>query len=133
MKNEQESIFAPYLNTFVSQRVEQLTSEAEKLPAYKQSRESIKDQLSKAASAIGAEDLDTLISAIRGTNIAIFEHIVLNHRSPSTIHSFSVPINSLPSIPFFTDNRILPKKPHLSSGSLSRASLITCLYHSGVL
>ena len=75
MKNEQESIFAPYLNAFVSQRVEQLTSEAEKLPAYKQSRESIKDQLSKAASAMGAEDLETLISAIRGTDIAIFEHI----------------------------------------------------------
>lgn len=75
MKNEQESIFAPYLDAFIAQRVEQLAAEAEGLPAYVESRTSIQDVIAKAASVMDSEELETLISAVRGTDIAIYEHI----------------------------------------------------------
>lgn len=75
MKNEQETIFTPYYDSFVAGRVEQLTAEAEKLPAYIEGRASIQDIIAKASLILGNEELDTLISAIRGTDIAIYEHI----------------------------------------------------------
>ena len=75
MKNEQESIFAPYLADFISRRVEQLTADAEKQPDYTMARASIEDLLIKAAVAMETDDLDTLISAVRGTDIAIYEYI----------------------------------------------------------
>lgn len=75
MNNELEYMIDPFLDDFIQRRIEQLVVEAEKLPAYIKSRESIQDLIDKASAVMEKDDLETLISAIRGTDIAIHEHI----------------------------------------------------------
>lgn len=64
MKSKQESIFAPLFDSFIAQRVEQLTTEAEKLPDYIKGRDSLQDLLAKASSVMGPEDLEAMVTAI---------------------------------------------------------------------
>lgn len=78
MKNEHESIFMPYLDAFIVQRVEQLTCEGEKLPAYITSQNSTQDIIAKASKSLDADNLEILISTVRGTDIAIYEYIYRN-------------------------------------------------------
>ena len=75
MNNELEHMIDPFLDDFIQRRIEQLVVEAEKLPAYMKSRKSIQDLIDKASAVMETDDLETLISAIRGTDIAIHEHI----------------------------------------------------------
>lgn len=75
MKSKQESIFAPLFDSFIAQRVEQLTTEAEKLPDYIKGRDSLQDLLAKASSVMGPEDLEAMVTAIRGMDVAIHEYV----------------------------------------------------------
>lgn len=75
MNDELEYRFEPFVEEFIQKRIEQLVVEAEKLPAYIASRKGIQDVIEKASVVMDAEDLEALISAVRGTDIAIHEHI----------------------------------------------------------
>lgn len=75
MNHELEYMFEPFLEEFIQRRIEQLVADAEKLPTYIASRKAIQDLIDKASTVMDAEDLETLISAVRGTDIAIHEHV----------------------------------------------------------
>ncbi|MDO4416504.1 MAG: hypothetical protein Q4C20_15640 [Erysipelotrichaceae bacterium] len=75
MANEIEYTLQSYLNSFIEKRVEQLTGIAEKQPDYLQSKQSIKHLIDNASQYMEPEDLDTLINAVRGADISIYEYM----------------------------------------------------------
>ena len=75
MKDQQDHIHEQYIRAYVSSRVEQLTAEAEKQPSYNESRLAVNDIVARMQSYISKEDLDMLISAIRGVDVAVYEYI----------------------------------------------------------
>lgn len=75
MKNDQESVFSLYFESFSAQRVEVLTLEAEKTQEYLQGRNEIQEVIDATAKVMDSEALETLISAIRGADIPIFEYM----------------------------------------------------------
>ena len=75
MKKDTESILAPYIDRLIAERVERLTAEAERLPAYIERRAEIDRVIAHASTVIGKGELDELISVVRGADIAIYEHI----------------------------------------------------------
>ncbi|MBQ7885846.1 MAG: hypothetical protein IJ313_03025 [Clostridia bacterium] len=75
MDREQESIFSPYIDAFIAQRVEELTATAEKSPEYIKGQKAIQKLIDKAEKVMDSEGLETLISAVRGTDIPIYEYI----------------------------------------------------------
>ncbi len=75
MANEIEYTLQSYLNSFIERRVEQLTGDAEKQPDYLQSRQSIEYLIDEASQHIEPEKLETLINAVRGADIAIYEYM----------------------------------------------------------
>ena len=75
MKNEQESAFTAYLQAFVAQRVEELAVDAEKQREYIKGREAIQEIMDEVSKTVEAETLDTLISAVRGADVPIYEYM----------------------------------------------------------
>lgn len=75
MKKDTESILAPYIDRLVAERVEQLTAEGERLPTYIEHCAEIDKLITHASAVIEKEELDELISVVRGAEITIYEHI----------------------------------------------------------
>lgn len=75
MENKQEQVLSRHIGIFVARRVEELTTEAEQQTEYINARASIQEFIDKDARSMDSENLETLISAIRGADIPIYEYI----------------------------------------------------------
>lgn len=75
MKKDTESILAPYIDQLIAERVEQLTAEGERIPAYIECLSEIDKLIARASVSIEKEEIDELISVVRGADIVIYEYI----------------------------------------------------------
>lgn len=75
MEKELGHVFQFFMDTFVEERVEQLTIDAEKTEGYIKGRRNMQHLIEKASRYIDLEDLDILINAVRGADIAIYEYM----------------------------------------------------------